>query len=67
MEESMSIRLGTTMVSLHQELPLRILVPQRTAEGRVCYTVQTRTFTLPLKRVEREAVYQRVGQSEGLD
>jgi len=63
----MSSHLGTTMVSLHRELPLRILVPQRTAGGRVNYRVQTHTFALPVKRAEREAVYQRVGQSEGLD
>lgn len=63
----MSSRLGTTMVSLHRELPLRVLVPRRTAEGRIEYTVQTHNMRLPLKRADREAFYQRISQSDAVD
>lgn len=63
----MSSRLGTTMVSLHRELPLRVLVPRRTAAGRIEYTVETHSLRLPLKRADRDAFYQRITQPDVTD
>lgn len=50
----MSTRLASMMVSLHRELPVRLLVPRRTASGKLEYRVEMRSVRLPLRRDDRD-------------
>ena len=64
MEQTMNSRLATGVVSLHEELPLRLLVAERDALGRIVYRVETRQLRLPVRRDDRALLQRRLLESE---
>jgi hypothetical protein len=56
----MSFRLATGVVSLHNELPVRLLVAEKDEQGRLVYRVETRQIRLPLRREDRALLQKRL-------